>query len=282
MDGDAVPQLMPARRVACAVGAAHPGIRTQASEGLWDELDRHGGAATHDKDRVPRAVRVPGCVALREGGRQHLLQGRPTGDLARLVACGVPHGQQGLGHVDIPERQGGRFAHAYASAIQAQDNRVQCVRRTLTRVLPVRRGARQEAVECVARVHLGDARGRRRGHGGGPRRLGAAAAADRLVIETAQHAILTVPVPRHGARPSHEGGDVIGAHRLAVALWAQLPATRFHDPRGAGTGLPQRLSHGHVWRAQVLQLQSTSPRAQWATCRSRPRSTLAYTRVVSI
>src|SRR2546427_11137431 len=77
MDGKAMPQIMEPGLVTRAVTAAHPGILTQTSEVLFDDLDRHGSAATQDKERRPRTLRVPGCLSLREILRQHLLEVSP-------------------------------------------------------------------------------------------------------------------------------------------------------------------------------------------------------------
>src|SRR5438093_3087764 len=63
MDGKAMPQIMEPGLVTRAVTAAHPGILTQTSEVLCDDLDRHGSAAPQDNERRTRTLRVPGCLA---------------------------------------------------------------------------------------------------------------------------------------------------------------------------------------------------------------------------
>ncbi len=85
MDSKAMPQIMEPGLVTRAITAAHPGIRTQTSEVLFDDLDRHGSAATQDKERRTRTLRVTGFLSLREVLRHPLLEVGPQRDEPRFM-----------------------------------------------------------------------------------------------------------------------------------------------------------------------------------------------------
>src|ERR1700674_1628750 len=129
-------------------------------------------------------------------------------------------------------------------------------------LLPVRRRGVHEAVELVARVYIRDQAGRQLGHDRRQRRLGDEATADCLVVQTAQHAVLAVPILRHRARASQESGDVIGADVLDIDLWPHLPTKRFQYTLGTCKVLAYGLSQGPVLSDQVLQFHSNSPKSK--------------------
>jgi len=112
MDGKAMPQIMEPGLGTRAVAAAHPGILTQTSEVLFDDWDRHGSAATQDKARRTRTLRVTGFLSLREVLSHPLLEVSPQRDEPRFMKFRVAHGEQGVGEVHVPKGQGDGFAHA--------------------------------------------------------------------------------------------------------------------------------------------------------------------------
>jgi hypothetical protein len=97
MDSKAMPQIMEPGLVTRAVTAAPPGIRTQTAEVLFDDVARHGSAATQAEERCTRTLRVPGCLSLREGLCHPLLEVSPQRDEPRFMTLRVAHGEQGVG-----------------------------------------------------------------------------------------------------------------------------------------------------------------------------------------
>src|SRR5712691_5269816 len=118
-------------------------------------------------------------------------------------------------------------------------------------------------------------------HHGGQGRRGDDATADGIGVQTAQPAVLPVPIARHRARPRQESRDAVGVDVLDVDSGLHLPATRLQHTFGTVKVLPHGLSQGPVLRDHLREFPRKSPKAKLATWRSPPRSTLAYTRVVS-
>jgi hypothetical protein len=112
-----MPQIMETGLVTSAVASVYPGILTQTSEVLFDDLDRHGSASPQDEERRIRMLRVTGLWSLREVLSHHLIEVRPQRNESRFIEFGVADGQHGIGQIYIPESQSDGFAHAEASAV---------------------------------------------------------------------------------------------------------------------------------------------------------------------
>src|SRR5262249_8791807 len=165
--------------------------------------------------------------------------------------------------------------------IETQYGRAVWVGLHFSRFRSVRRGGAHESAEIVVRVDIRDKAGGQLRHHGGQGRLGDNATADSIGVQTAQHAVLPVPIARYRARSRQESRDAVGVDILDVDIGLHLPAKRFQHTCGTGKALPHGLSQGPVLRDHLLEFHRKSPKSKLATWRRPPKSTLAYTRVVS-